>query len=726
MNTEDFDQTESSFKVEEPIIPQDPLSIKMDDDKLIEIVDKWIIDAEVVWKSEYDLPARRKKNEEYLFGRQVKEKDKKGELKEYNSRFLDNVIYEAESDLKPLALARMPDLIVLPGDQTNEESKKAAKILTEALDTEAKTMEERKILGLAFKHHPVYFIGAIKPRWIPEKGKYGDYGFEVVHPNDVILDPYCPTSRAEDMSTIAQRLHLTIKDVIIRFPEKKKEFLEAVKGVVAVGDNGEIREKDYATPITIEEVWFTEYTEEDGKWEKIQGVVWKYKKCLLKKMRDPNWDWEGEKTLFTYDEKKQKQLIGEEQLRMMMMGQMDMGMMQQEEIYHNYFENPKKPYIFLTYDQWGRTPLDQTSRIEQNIPLQENLDKRGRQITEMLDRARGKHVWSKDGNLKAEDIEEMDMSDPEQDVLLDGDVNKVHAFIPSEQPSQQMFKDLNDSKDRIMQKTGVNAITGEVQSDVATTNQIAREANFTKADDLVEETVNYAVLQMNEWKMQFIKLRYTEKHLKKLVGKDGQWIYALLDRDMVEDGMEIKIKSSSTDKLRAEKNAKEMAQLKMIDPLSYYEDVGAVNPKERTERLMLFMQPDGGAQYIAKFVMGQENTGQMVDTLNGAGSTQAIQDIMMMQQGQMPQLPQTADPGYIQAITQFLESPEFAQLPPELQQQILAFAKQLSSLPQGAPTGQPGTPPTQVPPPTGQPMPTDTANQPEMQVGIPTASPRNL
>ena len=43
----------------------------------------------------------------------------------------------------------------------------------------------------------------------------------------------------------------------------------------------------------------------------------------------------------------------------------------------------------------------------------------------MIDRARGKHIWSKLGGLKAEDLEEVDMSDPEVDMLVDEDVNKV-------------------------------------------------------------------------------------------------------------------------------------------------------------------------------------------------------------------------------------------------------------------------------------------------------------
>ena len=272
---------------------------------------------------------------------------------------------------------------------------------------------------------------------------------------------------------------------------------------------------------------------------------------------------------------------------------------------------------------------------------------------------------------------------------------------------------------------------------MATTNQIAREANFTKADDLVEDTINYASEKMAQWVMQFVKLFYTEEHLKEAKGTNGSSIYHKLHRDMVDDGMEVVIKSSSTDKLRAEKLAKEAAQLKMIDPLSYYEDVGLTDPKGRTQRLIDFMADP--LSYAMKHVEGLETTNQQVDALNGQGSSLALQDIMMMTQGQMPQLPQQVDAGYIQALTNFLQSPEFQALPPELQKAILDFAAQVSAMfdqTQGQMGAMGQQPP--APPMGGMPQATPTPQNPSvgntsaiptnpmMASGAPQGSPRGL
>ena len=673
-----MEQTENEQLIDNPFIPkeglisaQDPIALDIEDKKLIEIIDDWVDENKRKFNSEYDLDTRRKENEKYYFGRQLKEKDKKGEVKTYQSHYVNNEIWEAESHLKPLALSKLPDFKVTTTNEADE-SKQSADDLTEVVNTDMKSRKRREVLGLGFKHNPIYFIGVIKAIWDYQKN---DYDFIIVHPDNIIFDFYASGKEATEMRVVAEYLPITPKEVLMRFPDKKEDFLEEFRKEKNINTE-DIPEKAMASKIKIMEVWFTWFEQNGDKWERVEGTLWKFNKVMLKKGKNPYFDYSGEKRLFTYkDEKKEE--VPLEQLQMMAMGDEMMGV-QSQQVFRNYFKDPQKPYILIGYEQWGKTPIDETSRVEQEIPLQNSLDKRGQQVDEMIDRARGKHIWSKLGGLKAEDLEELDMSDPEVDMLVDEDVNKVHEFIPGEQPSAQMFKDKQDSADKIRAKAGVQAITGEIQTDVATTNQIAREANFTRADDLVEDTINYASEKMAQWAMQFIKLFYTKEHLKEAHGADGSIIYKKLHRDLVDDGMEVVIKSSSTDKLRAEKLAKEAAQLQMIDPLSYYEDVGLTDPKGRTKRLIDYMADP--LSYSMKHVEGLETTNQQVNALNGQGSAEALQVIMMLTQGQQPPLPQQVDEGYIQALTNFLQSEEFNALPPELQQMALEFAAQVSAI----------------------------------------------
>jgi hypothetical protein len=157
---------------------------------------------------------------------------------------------------------------------------------------------------------------------------------------------------------------------------------------------------------------------------------------------------------------------------------------------------------------------------------------------------------------------------------------------------------------------------------VATSNQIAREADFTRTDDLVEDTINAAAEWMAQWSLQFIKLRYTKDHFRKLLGDKGLVTFVRINRDMISDGMEVMIKASGTDKLKAQNNAKTMAELKLIDPLTFYEDMGLSDPKGRTERLMTFTVDP--ATYMTKYVMDMATTEAQVDGLLGPGAAQAL------------------------------------------------------------------------------------------------------
>lgn len=601
----------------------DPIALDIPDDKLNKIIDKRIDESRNFFKQKYNLYERRLTNENFLFGRQIKEKEDKRGFKPYEARYLDNALYEIEASIKPLAMQKLPDLIVTPGNQSDQ-AKTDAQNISKIVDDDIKKRENRKVLGVAFKHLPVYFTGIVKARWNPELGKYGDYVFESKNPKYIDVDHTCPTNNSDDMEFIAETLPVTVQDTVMRFPSARGPLLEKLRteGIV-VGDD--FSEKDLASQINIREVWFKWYQRTDTKdvvsskneipqepgvrWEQIRGVIWKYKNVILKKIKNPNFDYEGDEQTFVYDDpadENSKRPASNQELMFGAITGIQPTNMTKELTYKNYFQMPRAPYFFMGYDQWGKIPYDETSRIEQNIRNQQNLDKRGKEIQEALDE-KGKHVYSKDGGLEAEDIENMDMNDPNQDILVEGDVNKVHNFIPPRTPSPQEFQDLKDTRDRMYGLAGASAVRGQIQSDVATTNQIAREADYTRADDLVEDTINAAAEWMAQWAMQFIKLRYTEPHMRKLLGDKGTFTFVQLKTNMIQDGMDVLIKASGTDKLKAQNNAMDMAKLQLIDPVTFYEDMGLSDPEGRANKLLAFLSgaPTGYATYILQYLSNQ-------------------------------------------------------------------------------------------------------------------------
>jgi hypothetical protein len=720
-NTDFFGDNETGY-LDAPPEPEglvaiaDPLSLDIPDKELVETVDYLIDQSRKFFKGK-DLYARRKKNETYYLGRQIEQMEKEGKYKQHEVRYNDNVIFEGEATLKPIALSRLPDLLVKPSKMIAR-SLEAARKLTELINSDMRKRENRIVLSRAYRHRPIYFTGVIKWRWSPE---INDYCFENVHPNNIDVDWSSPDNQTKNMRWVAHHYKLTAKEIVMRFPEAETEFLNKVKGEIGLEEDDKINEKGMASTYKISEVWFTWYKKDTTtgsvKWEKIEGVLWKYKDLMLKKMKNPNWDWEGERQLFSYNDKGGKTPVDENTLRQAMLQGTSLNNVKEEKVFKNYFTHPEKPFIFIGYDQLGLQPFDETSRIEQVILLQDNINKRGKQISEMADTARGKHVFSTEGGLTADDVEQIDMTDPDQDVLVKGEINKVYRHIPGQQPTAPLFQEQDMSRAKVFAKMGAHATTrGERDAkETATGRQILREADYGKQDDEVTDTINYAAEQMARAALQMIKLRYSEQKLITLMGDDGKFVFDIITNDLVEDGMEVIATASGVDLLRRKEEAFEMARLNLIDPLSFFEDIDSTNPKLRAQRLINFTASP--MLYLQTFVL-ERTTADLANMVGSGGEVppggevpqgappggmsgavpsqavvasaqQAMNDIAMLSQGQIPPVPASVDPNYVLAINDFLNSGEFTSLTPELQQQVIAFAQQIAQLAQAQMTTQP-------------------------------------
>ena len=134
-----------------------------------------------------------------------------------------------------------------------------------------------------------------------------------------------------------------------------------------------------------------------------------------------------------------------------------------------------------------------------------------------------------------------------------------------------------------------------------------------------------------------------------VAGSKGATTLLRLRRDTPSDGMEVTTKASTTDKLKAQKNALDMANAKLIDPLTFYEDMEMSDPEGRAEKLMLFtLMPEA---YMTKYIMKLDNTQQMAGALTGQ---QPMPQLGPTQPGQPspqgPQGPQGPTPTNTQAV----------------------------------------------------------------------------
>ena len=606
------------FEPKEAATPAPPaLTLDVDDDKLVKFINAYAEKARKFYEKK-KIKQRREINKRFYFGRQIETDFEKksntykgvtGErlLKTYEKPFSDNVIKEGEDALRPMVLSRLPDFIVNSGVQGNPASEKVAEAISKVVNAKITSRDMKRLLARAFRHHPVYFWAVIKYYWDPQAGNRGDTVYEVIHPENIIADMSATEADQEKMQVIIHYVEKPLKTWIMLFPKFEDKLIEFARSEGAF--SGELNEESLAANLKIAEVWFDwsekkeEFDPENPEFNFFTAVCWKIKDTILDKKLNPNWDWEGSEQLFFNGRPITDELIPQ----ISMMG-MDVPGIERKKIYKNFFKKPRKPFIFVAHEQWGEGPMDETSRVEENLLLQENYDVRGMQVTKMIDDSRGKHVYSTMSGLKRETVENMDVNNPDQDMVLDGDLRQIHSFINKEQPSNAMFADLTNTRERILARQHVHgASRGEVESQVATTNQIAREADFTAADDIRDDTVDGVAMQVAESWMHMAKLRYTKEHFEEILGRIGQEMLESLQEDMIEDGMVVTISSSGTDKLKAERQAKDEAQLGLIDPLSYYRDIGRDDPEKRAEMLFLFQTAP--ELYYKRFVQGEEVQG---------------------------------------------------------------------------------------------------------------------
>lgn len=565
----------------------DPLSLDISDAEIVRVV-KENIKSSVSYYKEKGLYDKQQKNLTYYLGQQPLYKASKK-----SKPYKENIIYEGLTRQKPIALSRMPDLTVKPGDDTPE-TKKSAHDLTGVFNSDLKRRENRKALGLMTKQEPLYYYAVRKAIWNPEKGMFGDYEFPVVHPDNVVWDHNCADNDANKMRFIAEQAKLMLKEVIMMFPNKEDE----IKAEFGWSVDERTEDAKMASPINIWEVWFHWYKKTGDKSERIDGVIWVYGNVALKKMKNPYFDYQGKKKLFSKEMKEKGAYTIED---------MFAGIEQETDtVYNNYFEEPQKPYFFMVYENMGKHPVSETSRVEQILEFQDSINMNGSIIQDMNIRSRGKDLFDTEA-IDQDTLDKIDLYDVDQalgiSVPAGSSINNAHTHIEQKPATVQQYRSMTDDRQKGFEMLGTGPSTRGLSSPDSTLGQeqMSREGDFGLIDDIVEDTINACSEWQANWSMQFIKLFYTQAHMRHILGKDGEVLHTKLTQDTVDNGMEVVVSASGVDKMMRKRQAETNMKLGIGDPLSYYEDIDAPQPKERALRAML---AQGSPQmYIAQYLI---------------------------------------------------------------------------------------------------------------------------
>lgn len=483
-------------------------------------------------------------------------------------------------------IANPPGINFIPGREGEESQKLARKyekyFLKKYRDINVKESIRKGLRNLYFSR-----LLVLKPFW---NAKINDFDVRALDPRDIRVGKYA--TKEEESEFAIEEVKDNLCSLLARFPKKEAEILKKSGFTQETINDAYIMNPE----VKYKEAWIGDY------------VIFKYDNIILDAIRNPYWDWDG--MLITEQEEQQmEQSYGDDRRALfteakLAQNERKLPQTQEGEIppneghseaqtyksyYFNYFNQPRKPYIFATILNNENSPIGRTDFITLALPLQIGIDKRKQDI--------GQNCELVNGIIKV-DSEVMNKADA-QSLAFEakgiiwgkGVVNGVSRETGTPLP-QMVFDDMNDSRseiDNIMAAS--SAFRGEREGQETKAGRLALiQQSFLRLNELVQ-VVDYVSGELFSWFYQLAKTRYTEYHYAKWNGKDETRETIDMIQDDFETGSEIQVIPGKTLPVDSEfrfERAQNDVKEGIISPIDYMEEAGYTNPKDLAKNAVTY------------------------------------------------------------------------------------------------------------------------------------------
>lgn len=541
-------EQETGLKTDLPV-----LSLEVPDRDLIMNFKRWEKESQEFWNKTdgFDLEQRRKKNIRYYLGRQID----KSKLYNYQIPFIDNELFVATETITAYTTSSNPSAEVLPENDSTQ-----SKVMAEELEWGLNVHSEKHELSVKMEQVErnmfLKYVGVLKLYYDPEQE---DIVPKVVNPERIVFDHNC--KQGDNPLFISELCEATLQQIINMFPEKRNEIMKKC-------NRARMTPKLANSIYTYKEVWFTQI-DDDGETE---CVAWYMDDLLLDKKKNPN---------FLYDEDGVK--------------------------ISNYFTKAQKPYIVFNFINDGNYVIDQTTPFEQALPLQDILNKRGRQIVENADTANAILVL-KSNAITSEEAENI-TRDPNQILLLNANesepLQNAYGSIDPHLLPNYVLNDKQDVKNAIHEIMGTPAqFRG---SDDRGGVKTLGEASMVKTQasgrqDAIVRALERGLDRYYKLLVQMMKVWYDKPKFFACRDNDGKFVSVELSRERIPDVAWVSVEHGTTmkqDKNRQENIAMTLAKMGLIDPYNLYKDLSMKNADQRYNTLVKFkMSPDGLSEEV--------------------------------------------------------------------------------------------------------------------------------
>lgn len=525
------------------------LSLDLDDDELLQLAN--------LWESSYStyeekLKRRQELNYKYYLGRS-----------EYAGGDTDkvipsNLIFEAQETFIPAALAKNPTPVVYPASP-NPIGDTIAKNIKTMLQYHADTLVLRRKLSLVVRHWSTYFVGALKHGW---DDSVEDISLDVILPSNLILDENASIDSYGNYTGayLGERKKCTAQALIDLFSSEyspNKLSSEHVAFITASVDG------KLGTEVKYTEWWTNEY------------CFYTYKGIVLDKHKNQ---------FYNYDvtEKQEPTEEGEEPEETVTPGK-------------NHFGRPKMPYTFLGVFSTGQHPHDDTSLIEQNIPNQDLVLQRIKQINKNLNVSNNSLALSAENFNNETAKQASDAVEAGQPILVPRgkSIREAIERLPASNLPSDAFNQLQDMTNRLRSIYGTLGISGAggVQEKTVRGQILNQQQDNSRIGGGIGDALEQVADNVFNWWVQMYYVFYDEPHYASILGRGRAAEYITFQNSDLTEKVIVSVAADSMrphDEITEINQALDLANSGWLDPLSLFERLNDSDPKETAKRVVMW------------------------------------------------------------------------------------------------------------------------------------------
>jgi len=507
--------------------------------------DEQVTTLVTAWKKDYDtyypdIKKVQEKSTQYWLGKQKVDMVDTIEGKDT----VVNKLFEAIETFLPIATRSNPEPLV--SSDNTDEGQTLAKELKEVLAYQADTQKLRRKLAKMTRQWMIYLIGAIEVEYDSE---VDDIKTSVINPQRFTFDKdgYIDESGFFIGEYFGIDCKMTASKLAVMFPKHKGYIMNA-----AGGKGG--------TKITYTKWWYrnTEVFFTLGT-----------KKCLGK-FKNPHWNYDGEeqRTDAETGQTMVEQVIG-----------------------RNHLLKPTAPYVFLSIFSLGKQPHDETSLVLQNIPQQDNINKRYRQLDRNIDGQNNGIIV--DGRIMTQEqaAEAAGAKRRGAAIRVMGDVNTAIKFDGPPQLPSDVWESVNKSEQNLANIFGTSGSTPSgIKSEESARGKIMiSQMDASRIGGGITEYIEQAADTVYNLWVQMMYVHYDTEHYFNILGSEEGNELVSLYNGRFNKSITVTVKEGSLipkDPLTQRNEAVDLWSQNAIDPLTLYKKLDFPDPTAATEALI--------------------------------------------------------------------------------------------------------------------------------------------